>query len=268
MFIQTHALSCLSNCSFVFVPSSNVFLDLDSQTTCTNETNIELCQGQLVAHYSGRTGPDYFNYTFGKRVDATSKEHVQAVKIHMLNNLTQYQVIIDGNREESTLIVDIYCTHIDQCSWIEMHRIFLDYQQQSNPYYALRSYIHRKPMPNKLFCFDMNNGHDQLCNTSHVNPVCVSYSKDLVQECSSNVNIRIHEQFLVTSPYTVEWNRMSELVQCNTNNCNHIDSLIVIQRLAQDYAFGQARKSNRAFEQRYQIDVLLMFGLVSFIVCL
>jgi len=249
LFLLTKQLSCLTNCSIIQIKYSNSFIE----PTCITNTSVKICKGQIIAYYNGENFPKYINYTFGRIDDILERKNENDINIYGLSNFTKYQIIINAKNQETFIIADIYCTTNDQCALIEIKKLFFKYNHQINPFYELKSLIYVDPPPNKLHCFDISIKKIQECSIKIPHPICLSYSKDLKQECSSEFDIHIHEEFLITFPQQFQFDLMNELVRCNKDNCNHIDILTKIQNISRDYAYGNIIKKNNTNKNINQI---------------
>ncbi len=247
LFLLTFQLSCLTNCS-----QSERF----NHTSCINRSSIKICKGQIIAYYIGKNYPKYINYTLGTIGDTFERKNEYDINTYGLANFTKYQLIINAKHEETYLVADIYCTTTNDCALNEIRKLFSKYTNQLNPYDELKNLIYMNPSPSKLYCYDESIHQSKQCDH---HSVCLSYSKDLKQECSSKSDIYIHEEFLVTYPELVQFNFMNELVRCNQNNCNHIDMLTKIQKLSRNYIYGNVMQRNDARGDHIPILTLFIF---------
>ena len=252
-FAPIDSFSCLSKCSSSFARS----LDL---TSCSNETSEELCKAQLIVYYKGQTRPLYVNYTFGTFGDAMEKSHEDELISFGLTNLTKFQVMVNANQAEAILTVDIYCTHTNQCAWLAMTDLFQRYQQQVNPYYAVKSLIHTDPSPKDLTCVDTSNDTQQTCTSVDRHAVCVLHFRDQRYECASSADVRVYLEFLVSSPRTIELDVKSGVVQCNRDHCNTIGTFLKVQRIGEDYANGRQPISSSAVTLTTFSALLFLFS--------
>jgi len=267
LFFLTTQLSCSTNCSIIQVKYSDSFIEPTNHNSCINTTSINICKGQIIAYYNGKNFPKYINYTFGTIGDTLERKNENDINTYGLVNFTKYQVIVNAKNEETIIVADIYCTIINECALFEIKKLFFKYNHQLNPFYELKSLIYVDPPPTKLHCFDISIDKSQQCSITTNYPVCLSYSKDLRQECSVEFDIHIHEEFIITSPEQVQFNLMNELVRCNKDNCNTIEILTKIQNISRSYAYGNIIRKNNSSQQQ-QENIHQIFYLFVFIVYL
>ncbi|CAF3621249.1 unnamed protein product [Rotaria socialis] len=222
------------------------FLEPSEHSSCIRNTLVTVCKGQIVAYYNGKTFSRYVNYTFGTTHDPLETKYENDVNNHGLHTFNKYQVIVNATNEESIIIGDIYCTTINDCALYEIKSLFIKYSHQPNPFYELKPLVYTSPSPKKLSCYNVSIDKSEQCSASNDNPVCVSYFKDFKQECSFSTDIHLHEEFTVTIPSSLQFDRMNELVKCNKDNCNSMAALSKIQDIAKLYAYGIVTKRNNA----------------------
>jgi hypothetical protein len=245
LFLLTIQLSFLTNCSITL-----------NHTSCINSSSIKICKGQIIAYYIGKNYPKYINYTLGILNDTFEQENENNINTYGLTNLTKYQIIINAKTEETYLIANIYCTTTNDCALNEIRKLFFKYTHQINPYIELKNLIYIEPSLTKLFCYDISIDQSKQC---HNHSICLSYLKELKQECSLESNVYIHEEFILTYPQQIEFNLMNELIRCNRNNCNHIDILTKIQNISRNYVYGNViQRTNNADKFRISIGILLL----------
>jgi hypothetical protein len=261
LFRTSLQLLCSTNCSIIQVNYSDTFIE----PVCVNNTSMQVCKGRIIAYYIGKNFPKYINYTLGTTGDLLEKKNENDIYTHGLTNLTKYQVIVNAKKEETILIADVYCTVGDNCALSEIKKLFIKYKNQINPFYELKTLIYVDPPSRKLFCFDVSIDKSKQCAITNKNSVCLSYLRDLKQECSVESDVHIHEEFIVTSPETFELNLMNELVKCNKDNCNNNEVLTKIQNIARNYAYGSVIIKNNANEQQKGVNqIFFVFVLVFF----
>lgn len=266
LFVPTIQISCWTNCSIIHVKSSDPFIDPANSNSCVFNTTQKICKGYIIAYYNGKNYPKYINYTFDIINDISERKNENDIVIHGLRNFTKYQVIVNAKNEETYIIADIYCTIDDNCALIEIKKLFFKYNHQLNPFYELESLIYTNPPPEKIYCYDITNNRSEECINSNHYPVCLSYSKDLKQECSYEYDIHIHEEFILTYPEQVQFNLMDELIRCNKDNCNHIEILTKIQNISRNYAYGNRLGKNHAHKKDkhfYYIGILFFVFVYS-----
>ncbi|CAF3788929.1 unnamed protein product [Adineta steineri] len=270
LILPTIQLFCSTNCTTIQVNYSDPFIEPFHHNSCLNDTSINICKGRITAYYIGKSNyPKYINYTFGKIDDVLERKNENDINKYALKNLTRYQVIINPKIEETQIISDIYCTTDNECALDEIKKLFNKYNNQINPFYELKSLFYSNLSPDKLYCYDITNDTSKLCTKTNDNnyPVCLSYFKELKHECSSGTDLELHEEFILTSPDTMELNLKDELIKCNQNNCNSFDKLAEIQKIARDYAYGTVIMKNNAHKQRNEINqIFFILILIVFFV--
>ncbi len=254
-------LFCSTNCSIIQIKPPDPFLE----PFCLNTTSQNICKGQIIAYYLGKSYPKYINYTFGTIGDTFERKNENDITTYGLSYFIKYQVIINAKNEETIIIADIYCTISNDCALLEMRKLFLKYNHQLNPFDQIKSLIYLDPPPKILHCFDISIGSSQPCTITNQNPVCLSYSKDLKQECSLESDIHIHEEFILTLPEQVQFNLMNELIQCNVDNCNDITILTKIQNISRNYAYGNVTGYNKADGLGGNRNLIFIFVLCFFL---
>ncbi|CAF1955607.1 unnamed protein product [Rotaria magnacalcarata] len=244
LLVPTSQLICLTGCSTIQIQYP--FHNLSERSSCIRNTLATVCKGRIVAYYKGETFPKYINYTFGTTHDPLETKYEDDVDTHGLDTFNKYQVIVNATNEESIIIADIYCTAKNECASSEIENLFTKYMGQVNPFYELQPLIYISPSPKNLSCYNVSTNKNEQCSASNGNPVCMSYLKSFKQECSFSTDIHLHEEFTVTTPSALQFNRMSELVKCNKDNCNSMETLSKIQNITRLYAYGIVTKQNNA----------------------
>lgn len=237
-------LTCLSHCSFSSRESSSSF----DQQTCHNETNLKYCQGRLTVIYQSKSSPTFFNLTFGLRNDPLSLDFRNDMDENILEKLHFYQIVIDAERKETTIIIDVFCSQTNHCAWIDLNEHFHRHKGQLNPFYHLESSFYRENFSENVDCFDSSSRQIRQC--SNRTEICLSSLKDLKQECSSQSKIFIRSDFLVPSPHTVALDRTTHHVQCNVDRCNTDEMLTIIESRTKQNAFGLVPMPKNSAEKR------------------
>ncbi|CAF4715159.1 unnamed protein product, partial [Rotaria sp. Silwood2] len=252
--LPTKQLICSTNCSIIQVKYSESFIEPTNHSSCINNTSMIICKGQIIAYYNGKTYPKYINYTFGTIDDTLETKYENDIDNYGLEILKKYQIIVNATNNEAIIRADIYCTINDECALFELKKLFIKYNNQINPFYELKSLIYIDLPLNNLYCFDISIDKIKQCNITNNNSVCISYLKDLKHECSYASDIYMHVEYIITLPFFLLLNQMNELVKCNKDNCNSIETLIKIENITRSYAYGNVIMKNNAERQRTKIN--------------
>ena len=166
--------------------------------------------------------------------------------IFQLESLTRYRLIVNTNPVETLIIADVYCKSSNYCALYEIEKLHRKYNNQTNPFNELKKFIYADSSPKQLQCFDSSlNKNDKCSQTNNTNkPVCIAILANFTHKCSFDSDAYLYQEFIVTSPTIVQFELMNELVRCNTNNCNTIDTLVKIENISKNYTIGTAMKKN------------------------
>lgn len=247
----SRSLFCTRRCSISQVPSSPPLINMFNRAFCRSDTSSSICKARIVAFYDTESYPRYINYTLGTTNEQDAHEYERYFADHGLTNFTKHQLIVDVKTKETRIIADFYCNAADDCAAYSIEQLSEKYRRQTNPLFRLQPLIHAEQHVDELLCYDAATESTQTCRSNLNQTVsCLSNSKELQQECTAGPEIGVHVEFMLSSPYYVEFDRTDELVKCNVDECNHLTRLATIKDISREYAYGMASISSHARTDR------------------
>ena len=264
----TIQLSCLKNCSIIQVNYSEPLIESLHRDSHVNNPSMKIYKGKIIAYYHGNDFPIYIDYSFEASIDhRLDRQYENTIHQLELEILKRYQVIINAKQTETIIQADIYCTIDKECISAEMNNLFIKYSKQKNPFYELKTLIYVDPPPKKLSCFDRsNNIISKRCAIKNEYPICISHLHGSKSECSSKSDVYVYEEFIITSPVMMSFSLVNELVKCNKDNCNAIETLAKIENITKSYAYGTVIMKNNVNRQGQGIMYIFLWMLLPLLV--